>query len=489
MKIMTSAFAPVAVGLLLLVGCIAAPTPESARQTWEPKGNANQTDPVWTVLRRREADPSKPLTLADLTDLALHNQAATREAWHKARAAAAQVDQAQGLFMPVVTATVSGTRQGVSASPDTFDSESLRWGPGLQVNYLIVNFGGGRAAAVKQALQTVYAANYTFNQTLQDVLLSVETAYYAQISAEAAVTAAVAGVTDAAQALETAQARSKAGVGTELDILQARTAHDQALFNQAAARGQLRAAQGALAVAVGLPADTRLVTVPPTEEIPPRLDSADIRRMVNEAIGRRADIAALRANLEARHAAVQVAHAGSWPSLYLSGGVSRDFATWYEGAPNAGDRDWSYSVGLRLSWTLFDGWQTESEIRIAEEQAKAAQAQLEQAELAASADVWTRFHAYETAQEKVHFSTAFLASATAAQSLAKEAYRAGLKTFLDQLTADTQLALARSQQIAARQEVFTALIGLAHAAGLLREGPFGGASTLFADTQRKEIQP
>jgi outer membrane protein TolC len=236
----------------------------------------------------------------------------------------------------------------------------------------------------------VYAANEALSQSVQDALLAVETAYYAQVSAQAAVTAAQASVIDASKALETAQARFKAGVGTELDILLARTANDQALYSQAAAQGQLRTAQGALAVAAGLPADTRLTTVPPTDEIPPRLDSADVRRIVNESIGRRTDIAALRSTLEAARAAVRVAHAASWPSLYLSGGIARDFAHWYEGAPNAGDRDWSYSAGLRLSWTLFDGWQTESEIRIAVEQERVALAQLERAELAASADVWNR---------------------------------------------------------------------------------------------------
>jgi outer membrane protein TolC len=92
--------------------------------------------------------------------------------------------------------------------------------------------------------------------------------------------------------------------------------------------------------------------------------------------------------------------------------------------------------------------------------------------------------------EKVRFSTAYLASATAAQSLAAEAYKAGLKTFLDQLTADTQLSLARSQTIAARQELFTTLIGLAHAAGLLRETAPGGApARSYIESLQKETHP
>ena len=58
------------------------------------------------------------------------------------------------------------------------------------MNYLVFNFGGGRKAALDQALQTVYAADFAFNRSIQDVLLAVETAYYGAVSAQAGVAAA-----------------------------------------------------------------------------------------------------------------------------------------------------------------------------------------------------------------------------------------------------------------------------------------------------------
>ena len=51
--------------------------------------------------------------------------------------------------------------------------------------------------------------------------------------------------------------------------------------------------------------------------------------------------------------------------------------------------------------------------------------------------------------------------------MATQAYAAGLKTILDLLTADAQLATARSQQVAARQDVFTSLANLIYATGRL----------------------
>ena len=121
--------------------------------------------------------------------------------------------------------------------------------------------------------------------------------------------------------------------------------------------------------------------------------------------------------------------------------------------------------------------------------AAAFQAQLELAELAASADVWTSFHNYETALEKYTFSAAFLKSASASYDLALDAYKAGLRSILDLLNAETQLAQARRQCVAARQEAFSALAGLAHAAGLLEKGGADQTTGLFTTPAGKDKQP
>ena len=472
--------------LATLAGCITAPTPDNPHAPWTPPRDADRRDTTWEGLRQREADLSRPLALAELADLALRHNAATRRAWYEARAAAAQVDHAQGAFMPAVVASANAGLTGASASPASFDKQSATAGLGLQVNYLVLNFGGGRAAAVAQALQTVYAADFAFNQTIQDALLAVATAYYGHTSAQAGMVAAEAAVEDARTVLEAARARSTAGVGTELDVLQAQAAYDQALYARAAAKGQLEIARGTLAQAAGLPADAPLQTVAPTNELPGELAAAVVRGLVDGAITRRPDIAALRANLAARRAAVDVARAVSWPSLYLTGGLSGNGYEWMEGVVSQ-DADLAYNAGVSVSWTLFDGWQTESSIRTARYQAEAAQAQLEQAELAAGAEVWMRYQACVTARQKYTFSTAFLKSATAAHDTALAAYKAGLKSLLDLLTAESQLALARSQQVATRQEVLTALVQLAHATGA--PGNAGGVPAERPAAPAKETVP
>jgi outer membrane protein TolC len=364
----------------------------------------------------------------------------------------------------------------------------MTYGPGLQVNYLILNFGGGRRAAVEQALQTVYALDFAFNRAIQDVLLGAEAAYYGLVSAQAGVEAAQASVKDAKTALEAAQESLRAGLGTELDVLQTQASYDQASYGLAGAEGLFQIARGALALAMGLPADTVVQVAAPARDVPDSLAVSDVRRLIDDALGRRPDIAALRATLAAKVAAVKVANSPLWPSLYFNGSVDRDYYETYNGKETQDD-DWALFGGFSLQWTLFDGHQTRSAEQAAAEQAESVRAQLRLAELAASADVWSRYQSYETALKKYEFSAAYLKSASASYEMALDSYKAGLKSILDLLNAEAQLAQARQQNVAARQEAFTALVQFAYATGLLERGSLELTGSLFSTPTRKDHQP
>ncbi len=478
----------VSVGLAtVLAGCVSAPAPKTSTAPWVPPERACQSDATWQTARAQNDDFSKPLTLDALADIALRNNPASRKAWNEARAAAAQVAQARGYFLPTLTGVAAGTRRGLVAEPDSFNVDYLRYGPGLQLDYLVLNLGGGRAAAVEQALQTVYAANFTFNQSIQDILLDVETAYYGLVSARAGVAAAGASVKDAKLALETAQERKTAGVGTVLDVLQAQSGYDQARYQQAGAKGQLTIAKGRLAQTMGLPADTPVEVQSPASDIPEELSRQDMRRLIDEALDRRPDIAALRAALAARQAAVTVAGSAAWPSIFLSGALNRNYYDVYR--DNFQDNDWSYNAGINLQWMLFNGLRTVSAKRAAAAQADAARDQLVQAELTVSAVVWNSYAAYETALEKHVFSVAYLNSASASYDLALDSYSNGINTMLDVISAESRLAQARRQNITARQDAFTALAYLAYAVGRMEKGLIGRGQELFSNSAIKDHQP
>lgn len=474
--------------LLLCGGCFSIPTPANRTTPWQPPEELQKPDDTWTATRQQAVNFSKPLTLSELVAIALENNPATFKTWNEAKAAVAQVKEARGYFMPTISAVAGATRQKTSADPDTFNQDYWKYNPGFQMNYLVFNFGGGRQAAVDAALQTVCAANFLFNRSIQDVLLDVETSYYLYISAQANVEAAEINKKDALSVWEAAKNRAKAGVGTELEVLQAKAEFDQSQYALANAQGLFRAAQGHLAQSLGLPADTPVQAAQPVTAVPEILPIQDMKQLIDAALWRRPDIGALRASVAAKEALVKVAGSSLWPSLYLNGNLNREFYDTVSGKEMQ-DHDWTMSAGALLEWKLFDGMQTLNAKSAARAQMEALKAQLVQTELAASAEVWTRYHAYDTALQKYAFSVSYLESASAAYDMALNSYKAGVKSILDVLSAENVLAQARSQQIASRLEAFTALIRLAYATGVLEQGDISHLQHRVINSSRKEPHP
>ncbi|MEI6970752.1 MAG: TolC family protein [bacterium] len=474
---------------LISGGCLTPAPPPSSVTPWKPPASTASADIAWTNLRAETNNLSGPLSLAEVVDLALQNHPASQRAWRDARAAAEQARQVRGNLLPAVNATAGVSIQRTMANTNAFDREVLTYSPGLQVNYLIFSFGGGRFAAIEQARQTVHALNFSFNRAIQDVLLGAETAYYSLVSSQAGVEAALSSIKDARTTLAVAEESLRAGLGTELEVLQAQAALDQAAYNLAAAEGLAKVASGALALAMGLPADTAVQIEPPARDVPDSLAAADVRRLIDDSLGRRPDIAALRATLAAREAAVKVAGSQLWPSLYFNGTASRNYYDKY-GTTKMQDDDWALYGGVSLQWALFDGFQASHARKASAEQAESVRAQLRQVELVASAEVWVRYQGYETALKKFAFSAAYLKSASASHQKALDSYKAGLRTILDLLNAEAQLAQARQQNVAARQEAFTALVQLAYSTGLLERGSLEQAGgNLFSIPTRKDNQP
>lgn len=467
---------------MLLSGCVAVAPPPASDTPWTPPADLAGRDKVWESIRSSSSfDPARPLTLLAIADIALQNNAATAKAWHEARAAAQQVRYAEGYFIPDLTAAAGLTRTRVSSDPETFGANTLNYGPALQLNYLVCNFGGGRNAAVEQALQTVYAANLTFNRAIQDTLHAAEIAYYNLISAQAGAEAAATNSTEARVILDAATQRRNAGLGVDVEVLQAQAGYDQSRYALAEAEGQVRIAESALANAMGLAADTALKVERPSTNLPPSLAAVDMRRMMDAAIARRPDIAALRAVLKSKDAAVRVARAARWPSLYVNGTLSRNDIERYGSVNREGaDSDTTATIGATLRWNLYDGGQTLSSIRTAEAFADALRAQIRQAELAASAEIWSRYQLYETALTKYAFSLAALDSAAASRQAAMDSYTSGVRSLLDVLSAESQLAQTRGQAVASRQAAFIALANLAYATGLTERGALTQPERLFA---------
>ena len=118
--------------------------------------------------------PGTTLSLGQLVDVALRNNPTTREAWFVARAAAAEVGSRRSLYFPVRrgrSASIERQKTADRQQPVHLPPDDLRavdrGRPGCS------STSAAREADVQEATRILYAADWTHNAAIQDVVLAI----------------------------------------------------------------------------------------------------------------------------------------------------------------------------------------------------------------------------------------------------------------------------------------------------------------------------
>jgi outer membrane protein TolC len=447
----------------------ASPAPETP---WQPPDEVARNLPAadTSAMAAIPADLGeriRRLTLAEIVDIGLRNNASTRQAWANAQAAAAAYGSARGERLPTVDGDVTATRlKTVATQGRTAVTQSL-YIPSVSLSYLVLDFGG-RGGRIEGSRQQLMAAGFTHNAAIQDVVLQIQVAYFQYLATRALIGAQRTTLAEAQANLEAADERRRVGVATIADVLQARTAASQAQLDLQTTEGDLQTTRGALALALGLPAnlpydvDSAATVVP----VAPLADSVDA--LIGSALKGRPDLAAARSEAEAARAGIGLARASLLPSLNLSATTGRTYAPTIPNGAN------SYNIALGLSIPIFNGFSRQYDLREARYQAEAASARTETLRQQVVFQVFSAYYTLQTATRRVRTAEDLLASAEQSNEVALARYKAGVGTVLDLLAAQRALANARAQYVDARLEWSVSLAQLAHDAGVL--DPKGGTS-------------
>lgn len=409
------------------------------------------------------------LTLAAAVDLALCRNPATRAGWAAARQQAAALGIAESAWVPSVTASGgenwSDNRlalgDGSGAMQRTTDAA-------LSLSWTLFDFGG-RESRIASARNLLAAAASSAGSVAQQTVLATVQAYYGVVAAAAGLDAAKSAEAAAQRSLEVARGRRDVGVATRADVLQAETAYGQAVLTRVQSDGALATARGTLAVTVGAPADMplRVEATPVPDEVPALTQK--VADLMAEAARQRPDLAAALAQRDAAEADVGSARATGRPTVSV--GASRNVVR-TAGLPS----DNYNAIGVNVTWPLFTGFNTTYRVRQAEAALAAREAGVEQVRLGVSLDVWNGYAGLDSAGQQLKASSALLASAVENEQVALGRYQAGVGTIVDVLTAQSALAGARQQRIAAERGWLVARAQLALALGRLTSvEPLAGA--------------
>ena len=432
--------------------------------------------------------PGHAYGLPELIDLAQQSHPETRVAWANARDAALAAGVARSAYLPQVAADVVG---GVQSIHGTGSGLGLTAGErshvagtvsAVSVQWLLFDFGE-RAAVLEAARQTTVVADVAFTGAHQKIIHDVCLAYYARAATHARVASAAQSLSNARDVEAAAQARYARGIGTVVEVAQARQATAQARLAQVHAEASAQDADLALLDAMGLPPLTPLAVADlPDRPFPPDT-SGTADQIVADALARRADVLGAEAARQANAARIEAARAEFLPKVFVAAtGANSTGRIGLSAIPPVGGQlptldlagtHWGSTLLLGLSVPLYDGGLRESALARARNGADKAQATLEQVQDGAAREVVAARNHLRISLSAHDAARALEDAARITLDAALDAFRQGVGSITDATVAQTQWLQARDARTDAYCDALAAAATLAFATGQL-----GGAAAV-----------
>lgn len=420
-----------------------------------------------------QTQAGKVYQLPELIDIAARNNPVTRVAWEHARQSALAVGIAEATFLPSISANAVGGVQTTDAPVQALgvqrylNTNATGITSAVALQWLIFDFGQ-RGAIVDAAKQISLAANVMFNASHQKLIFDVTRTYYQYGATRTRLDIADQTLRNSRNIFAAAAQREKGGIGTTVEVAQARQQVAQSELRRVVAEGQERDAYQALLAAMGVsPTLAIKVGNSGSRRLPPAVNMP-MEDMIKLALVRRPDVLASYATIKASEAGVDAAKADFMPKVFVAGGVATGSGSFNaSGLPTIGQQMSATGVLVGATMPLFDAGVRSANLRAAQSRVSAAQDIFKKTQQEAVREMVVASNAVRSALQSYQAATRLTEAATITYDAALDAYRNGLGTITAATAADTGLLDARQARADAHAAALVAASNLAFVLGAM----------------------
>src|SRR5438132_4844319 len=478
--------------LAITVASARSDPPPSSDRTWSPPNLPNYEREL-AEYRFNEAqgsshvsiNPRKIYGLAELIDIAERNNPDTRVAWERARQAAAAVGLSESAyypflvasaaagydraFIPFPTLAVDPTHPSLSnvriTGGGSLVTEAQVYRGELNAKWLLLDFGE-RSAVVAAAREQLMIANVGFNGTHQKIVFQVTDRFYQLGTAHQKVLVSQSAL-EAAQTVEQAvQAHVDNGLATKPELLQAQQQSAQTAFDVEATTGAESDARVALVESIGLLPTVPLKVADLGQRSTSEQANGSVDELIERALWQRPDLVAKLANVHAKQDGIKKVRAEYYPKVAIDAHVTEtELDVSIAHSPYFGDHRPTYGVFLTASVPIFDGFARRHKMEMAEAELHGAENELAGARDSAVREVWKAYTDFKTALRKQDSAAKLVTASQNAFDAVLESYKNGLSTYPEIVSAQRNLASARSVSHDTQAAIFTTATELALSTG------------------------
>ncbi|KPK65008.1 MAG: hypothetical protein AMK73_04210 [Planctomycetes bacterium SM23_32] len=455
--------------LMGLTGCF----PSRERIYSEVYGSRLRSYTRWREgVDREEVLPrlSGALTLEDAVKVALVHSPSLNGVLQEKEKARGQLWTAYGEALPTIDLSAGYTRLDqvmvVDLGVDSFAiGDQDNWS--YQVNITQPLFKGGSIpAAVEGAKFFQFLSDETVRRAVQDVIFQVALAYYDVLLAEHLYAVQVDALGFAQANLEDVTAREEAGVAIPFDRLRARVEVSNVQADMIHQRNALNRAWTTLFRAAGVSQKSEVALADKLTYLPMEPEFEDAVRL---AFLNRPELYQGELDIRVQETALRILYSEYLPELEAWG-----WQLWAKPDPHqASSIEWGdqWQAGVRLTWTLFDGFRREGKVIQQKAVLNQSAIQLADTEQLVLEEVKNGILDLRDADELVRSQQLNLERANEALRLVQIGAREGVNTELEVLDARSALTRTRGLYYEALHAHGVARLVLHRATGLLGPGP------------------
>jgi outer membrane protein TolC len=418
----------------------------------------------------QEAAAVVPLTVAEAVDRARAASPRVDELRSLRAAAAADLDGAKAGRMPIADLSAAYTRYSKVAE---FQIDVPGLGPTTlfpdlpnqfrtRAEVAVPVYTGGRVSGtIAAAEHQLAAADKDVTAGVSDLVLETTNAYWSLVATRAAARVLAESIESYEADLRQVRDRAEVGLAARGDVLAVEVERDRAELSRLSAENAAAVANEDLVRLTALPPGTR---IEPVDSAPDAAAVEPVEALVAQALEARPEIAALRARVAAGEGRARAAGADKRPQASVNAGLDYSRPN-YRTFPLEDRFDDSWSVGVNLSFRVFDGGRTSARVARVNAETDATRHRLADLERHVRLDVASRALDLRTQVESLAVAERALASAQENRNVAQDRYREGLVPASELLDAQTRVLRAGLDRTEAAARVRQARASLDRAVG------------------------
>jgi outer membrane protein TolC len=403
---------------------------------------------------------AETLTLEECVSSALIHNVAVADRFQGLQTAEANVMRARSAFFPSVQMGGSWTKP--EERIEVFQQGTLlffdeTWSARANASLTVFD-GWGNVSGYQEASRARSSARDTYRDARQEVVYQTELRFFEVLKQQALLDVQRDAVRLSEEQLKKTRAMKDLGAATLADVYKAQVDHSNNRLAELRTGRDLAVGKATLAEHIGRdPREPFDVAARGVDEV----EDLSLEAASGQALEVNSELSAAKSLLESSEAGVRAAKSSRYPAV----GLFYDVSYFNFELKDFDDEHVEYQYGVNVSFNIFDGFLTKSNIRRAQAAKLFGERNVEVTERKVLLDVQEAYLDLEIAKESIGVAQEAVQSSEEDLRLAQERYKIGEGTILDVIDAQVNLTRSRTELVNATYDQRLASSALRNAMG------------------------